>query len=48
MKGFGTFLIGFGLAVVLAAASIWVYDSSRIAVTEDVEPPGVRLHDSEG
>jgi hypothetical protein len=48
MKGFGTFLIGFGIAVLLAAGSIWLYDSSRVAVADNVEPPGVRLHDGEG
>ena len=48
MKGFGTFLIGFGLAAVLAALTAWAYDANEVMVAEEVELPGVRLHAPEG
>jgi hypothetical protein len=48
MKGLGTFAIGSGIAIVLAALTIWLYDSSQVAVAEKMDAPGVRLHESDG
>ena len=48
MKGFGTFLIGFALAVLLAAVTVWAYSANEVTVAEEVEVPGVRLHAPEG
>lgn len=47
MKGLATFAIGAGVAIVLAGLSIWLYDSSQVSVAQEVDAPGVRLHDGE-